>query len=131
MAEFSTTLTADASPADEIFYVASNEGARTTYPWRATIDNEVVYVTRGVVAGEVLPVVEAGIVSDGLIWSVRRGADDTDAADHVAGTVLRGVRLRGAVQVAESLTEDDSSPVAALTDDSETDFLTSDAVEGV
>lgn len=71
---FSTTLTADLGAADLIVSVASNSGARITYPWRATIGDEVVYVTGG--------------VEEGLDWSVLRGAEDTDPAGHLTGSTL-------------------------------------------
>ena len=113
---FTTTLTDPLTVADEYVTVGTNEGARTTYPWRAVIDDEVVYVKGG--------------VAEGLIWYIGRGADDTDPAEHLAGVTLTAVRVRGTVPVSETLTEDDSSPVADLTDEGGVDWLTSDVVEG-
>ena len=116
MAVFTTVLTADLSASDEIAHVASNDGARTTYEWRATIEDEVVYVFSG--------------VAEGLDWGIRRGRDDTDPVAHFAGVTLTAVRVRGSVPVSETLTEDGSSPVADLTDEGGIDWLTSDVVEG-
>lgn len=128
--DFQTTLAIDASPSDVLFYVTSNDGARTTYPWRATIDDEVVYVMGGVRLDEILPAFEPGVISDGLIWYVRRGADDTDPADHLAGAILRGVRVRGTAPTPELLADDEAVPIENLTDEDETDWLESDAPEG-
>lgn len=73
MADFSTTLTADLTTSDEVIHVADNTGARTTYPWRLVVDDEVMYVFDG--------------VAEGLDWGVHRGADDTDPAEHLAGAL--------------------------------------------
>ena len=116
MAVFTTVLTADLSASDEIVHVASNDGARTTYEWRATIEDEVVYVFSG--------------VAEGLDWGIRRGRDDTDPVAHFAGVTLTAVRVRGSVPVSETLTEDGSSPFAVLSDEGVIDWLTSDVVEG-
>jgi hypothetical protein len=74
MADFETTLTADLTTSDEVIAVADNTGARSTYPWRLLIEDELVYVIRG--------------VAEGLVWDVLRAADDTDAAEHLAGTIV-------------------------------------------
>lgn len=111
MAVFATTLTADCSESDEIIYVADNAGARTTYPWRAVVETEVMYVRAG--------------VAEGLEWLVSRGADDTDPARHLAGAILTGVRV-GQAEVIEPLVADDVTPTVILTDEAEADILTSD-----
>jgi hypothetical protein len=111
MAVFVTTLSADCSVSDEIINVIDNAGARTTYPWRAVIENEVLYIRSGVV--------------EGLAWTVSRGADDTDPAFHPAGAILTGVAV-GQAATSEPLVEDDVTPADVLTDDTETDVLTSD-----
>ena len=111
MAVFSTAITADLSVSDELVNVTSSDGARTTYPWRAVIDDEVIYVTGGVV--------------EGLVWSIRRGADDTDPAEHLTGAILTGVRV-GQFTTDEPLVEDDVTPATVLTTEDETDWLRSD-----
>lgn len=111
MAVFQTILTADLSVSDELVSVASNDGARTTYEWRAVIDDEVVYVFSG--------------VAEGLVWGIHRGKDDTDPADHLTGAVLTATRV-GQYTVDDVLVEDDVSPTAALTDEAGTDLLRSD-----
>ena len=111
MAVFQTVLTADMSVSDELVNVASNDGARTTYEWRAVVDDEVMYVFSG--------------VAEGLVWGVHRGKDDTDPAEHLAGAVLTGVRV-GQFTTDDVLVEDDVTPTAPLLDDDETDLLRSD-----
>lgn len=113
MAAFTTTLTADLTASDEIVHVASNDGARTTYPWRAVIEDEVVYVFSG--------------VAEGLDWGIHRGADDTDPAEHLAGAILTGIRV-GQFTTDDPLVEDDATPATVLTNDDETDILTSDPI---
>jgi hypothetical protein len=113
MGDFSTTVTVDVSVSDEFINVMSNDGARTTYPWRAVIDDEVVYVQNG--------------VQEGLLWYVRRGADDTDPAWHPAGSILEAVRV-GEFTIDEPLIEDGSSPAAVLTTEDGADWLRSDPI---
>jgi hypothetical protein len=114
MGDFSTTITVDISVSDEFINVLSNDGARTTYPWRAVIDSEVIYVQAG--------------VANGLLWYVRRGADDTDKASHPAGSILEAVPV-GQFTTDEPLIEDGSSPPAVLTTEDETDWLRSDPID--
>lgn len=117
MAEFTTRLAVDLTASDEVVVVESNEGARTTYEWRAVIDDEVVYVFSG--------------VAEGLVWGIHRGADDTDPAEHPAGSFLTGVRV-GQIESDEPLLADDLVPTEVLTTEDETDWLRSDPViEGV
>ena len=108
---FSTTLTDPLTVADEYVTVGANEGARTTYPWRAVIDDEVVYVKGG--------------VAEGLVWYIGRGADDTDPAEHPAGSILEAVRV-GEFTTDEPLVADDITPAEVLTTEDETDWLRSD-----
>jgi hypothetical protein len=75
---FSTTLTADVGAADLTISVADNTDARTTYPWRAQIDDEVFLVTGG--------------VEEGLDWTVTRGAEDTDPVAHLSGAAVDELR---------------------------------------
>jgi hypothetical protein len=123
MADFTTVLAADCLEPDQIIYVADNTDARTTYPWRLVVEDEVMYVVGGVLAGEVLAI--NGTVSDGLSWSVRRGADDTDPAIHLAGTTVTGMRV-GQYTTDEPLVEDDLTPTSVLTTEDESDWLRSD-----
>jgi len=117
MAAFVTILSADVSESDEIISVVDNTGARTTYPWRAVIESEVIYVRSG--------------VAEGLVWIVGRGADDTDPAFHAVGTILMGVAV-GQAATSEPLVEDGMIPAGILTDDDQGDILTSDpTVTGV
>ena len=109
MAVFSSALTVDCTESDEIIHVASADGARTTYPWRAVIEDEVIYVTGGVV--------------EGLDWTVQRGADDTDKALHLAGAIVTAVRVRGA-KTPEPLADDVTAE--PLLDETETDWLYDD-----
>jgi|SRR6185295_4080153 len=111
MATFSTVLTADCLEPDEVIYVATNSGARTTYPWRLVVENEVMYVQSG--------------VAEGLAWTVHRGADDTDPAIHLAGTIVTGIAV-GQAATSEALVEDGVTPADVLIDDAQTDVLTSD-----
>jgi hypothetical protein len=111
VAVFTTVLTADASTSDEIIHVADNDGARTTYPWRAVVEDEVMYVFAG--------------VAEGLDWNVHRGADDTDPAEHPAGAILTGVRV-GQFLTDEPLVTDDIIPAEVLTTEDETDWIRSD-----
>ena len=114
MADFSTAVSMDVSVSDEYITVLSNDGARTTYPWRAVIDTEVVYVLAG--------------VAEGLIWYVTRGADDTDKASHPAGSILEAVPI-GQFAITEPLIQDGSSPPTVLTTEDGTDWLRSDPIE--
>jgi hypothetical protein len=75
---FSTTLTADVGAADLTISVADNTDARTTYPWRVQIDDEVFLITGG--------------VEEGLDWTVTRGAEDTDPVEHLTAAVVAIVR---------------------------------------
>lgn len=120
MAEFTAYLTADVFQPDEVIHVSTNLGARSTYPWRLVVGDEVMYVTGGVVAGE-----ESGIVWDGLTWTVGRGADDTDPTVHLAGTLVEGTPV-GQFTTDEPMIEDGSSPAVALTGEDGTDWLRTD-----
>ena len=125
MATFTTVLTADVTETDQLIHVADNSQARTTYPWRLVCEDEVMYVMVGGAIGEMLSVHDNEQVSDGLTWRVRRGADDTDPAIHLAGTTVTGVRV-GQFTTDEPLVEDDVTPATVLTTEDETDWLRSD-----
>lgn len=117
MADFLTFLTADCTESDEVIHVASNEGARTTYPWRIVIEAEALYVFGG--------------VAEGLDWEVHRAADDTDAALHLAGVIVEGKR-RGEFETDEPMMEDGVTPAVPLDTEDLTDWLRTDPTsEGV
>ena len=66
------TLARAISKVDSPIEVDSAVSVASAYPWRFTLDSEVVYVTGAL----------------GTLLSVQRGADDTEAASHAAGTTL-------------------------------------------